>query len=144
MTFAAFANLFSVVLDFLSLFLRSDREKNLEILLLRKPLRILLRTQARPPRLSWREKLPLAMLAGKLVQRATNSRKRLSQSLVLFTPETVLRWQRELVRRKWTFRHHPSTGRPRIASDLEALIVRLERREPSLGVQQNRRGNFLS
>jgi transposase InsO family protein len=37
------------------------------------------------------------------------------------------------VRRKWTFCHHPSKGRPRIASDLEALIARLARENPRWG-----------
>ena len=133
MTFAVLAHLFSALLDFLRLFGRSDQEKDLEILLLRQQLRILQRTRTRPPRLSWWEKVPLAMLAGKLVQRAKHSRARLSQSLLLFTPETVLRWHRDLVRRKWTFRHQPAAGRPRIAAELEALIVRLARENPRWG-----------
>jgi transposase InsO family protein len=133
MTFTVVAHLFSALLDLLSLFARSEREKDLEILLLRQQLRILQRTRPRPPRLSWWEKVPLAMLASKLVQKATNSRARLSQSLLLFTPETVLRWHRELVRRKWTFRPRPAVGRPRIAAELEALIVRLAQENPRWG-----------
>src|SRR5215471_4225195 len=138
MTFAVLGHLFSTLLDFLHLLGRSDQEKDVEILLLRQQLRILQRTRTRPPRLAWWEKVPLAMLVGKLVQKAKHSRARLSQSLLLFTPETVLRWHRELVRRKWTFRHRPSVGRPRIAVELEALIVRLERREPAVGLWKNR------
>lgn len=103
MPFIMFAVFFSVLLDLLRLLARSEQEKDLEILLLRQQLRILQRTRARSPRLSWWERLPLVMLAAKLVQGATNSRTRLSQSLLLFTPETVLRWHRELVRHKWTF-----------------------------------------
>jgi len=133
MTFTVLAHLFSVLLDVLRLFTLSDREKALEILLLRQQIRILQRTHARPSRLSWWEKLPLTILAGKLVQGASNSRARLSQSLFLFTPETVLRWHRELVRRKWTFRPRPASGRPRIAADLEALIVRMARENPRWG-----------
>jgi hypothetical protein len=77
--------------------------------------------------------MPLAMLAGKLVQRTKHSRIRLSQSLLLFTPETVLRWHRELVRHKWTFQPRPAAGRPRIAVDFEALMVRLARENPRWG-----------
>jgi putative transposase len=77
--------------------------------------------------------VPLAILAGKLVQQAKYSRARLSQSLLLFTPETVLRWHRDLVRHKWTFRHRPAAGRPRIAAELEALIVRLAQENPLWG-----------
>jgi putative transposase len=115
------------------LFVRSEREKALEILLLRQQIRILQRTHSRPSRVSWWEILPLTILAGKLVQGASNSRARLSQSLFLFSPETVLRWHRELVRHKWTFRHRPTAGRPRIAGELEALIVRLARENPRWG-----------
>jgi putative transposase len=133
MTFPVLARLFSVLLDFLSLLARPEYEKDLEILLLRQQLRILQRTRPRPRRLFWWEKMPLAILVGKLVQRATNSRARLSQSLLIFTPETVLRWHREMVRRKWTVRHKPASGRPRIAAELEALIVRLARENPRWG-----------
>lgn len=114
MAFTVLAHLFSTLLDFLSLLARSEREKDLEILLLRQQIRILQRTRAHSPRLSWWERLPLAMLAAKLVHGATNSHTRLSQSLLIFTPETVLRWHRELVRHKWTFPHRPAVGRPRI------------------------------
>jgi putative transposase len=133
MTFIVVARLFSALLDFLSLCAWSERGKDLEILLLRQQLRILQRTRTRPPRLSWWEKMPLAWLSGKLAQSATNSRALLSQSLLLFTPETVLRWHRDLVRHKWTFRHRPAAGRPRIAAELEALIVRMARENPRWG-----------
>ena len=138
MTFTLLAHLFSALLDVLRLYTWSEREKALEILLLRQQIRILQRTScsAHTPakaHLSWWEKLPLAILAGKLVHGASNSRARLSHSLLLFTPETVLRWHRELVRRTWTFRHRPPVGRPRIAGELEALIVRLARENPRWG-----------
>jgi len=77
--------------------------------------------------------VPLALLAGKLVQGAKHSRAQLSHSLLLFTPETVLRWHRELVRHKWTFQRRPAVGRPRIGVELEALIARLARENPRWG-----------
>ena len=103
MTFAILAHLFSALLDLVGLLMRSEREKAVEIALLRQQIRILHRTQARPPRLTWWEKLPLTILAAKLIEGARNSRARLHQSVLLFSPETVLRWHRELVRRKCTF-----------------------------------------
>ena len=133
MTCAVLAHFFSTLLDCLHFLGRSDQEKNIEILLLRQQLRILQRNRTRPPHLSCWERLSLAMLVGKLVQRATYSRARLSQSLLLFTPETVLRWHRDLVRHQWTFRHQPPVGRPRIAVELEALIARLARENPRWG-----------
>lgn len=85
MVFTVFAHLFSSLLDLLSLLARSEREKDLEIRLLRQQLRLLQRVRARPPRLTWWERLPLVILAGKLAQEATNSRTQLNQSLLLFT-----------------------------------------------------------
>jgi hypothetical protein len=52
---------------------------------------------------------------------------------VLVQPETVLRWHRDLVRRKWTFRRPRGAGRPPIAADLEALILRLADENPRWG-----------
>ncbi len=134
MLFTMFSHLFSTLLDLLGLFARSEHEKDLEILLLRQQIRILQRKQARPSRLSWWDKLPLALVAAKLVQRARDSRTRLSHSLLLVTPETVLRWHRELVRQKWAFPHRSAVGRPRISSDLEALILHLAKENPRLWV----------
>ena len=133
MTFTVFARLFSMLLDLLSLLERSEREKELESLLLRQQIHILQRTPARPPRLAWWEKLPLAWLSAKLIQGAASFRARLSQSLLLFKPETVLRWHRELVQRKWTFRHRAASGRPRNRGELEALIVRVAKENPRWG-----------
>jgi putative transposase len=47
--------------------------------------------------------------------------------LRIFQPETVFKWHRELVRRKWTYRSSIQRGRPRTNQDVERLIVRLAR-----------------
>ena len=102
MLFAALAQLLSLLIDLATTPWRADREKDLEILLLRRQLAILMRTQARQPRLTRWEKLGLAVLAAKLSQLSSGTRTRLRESLLLFKPETVLGWHRALVRRKWT------------------------------------------
>jgi len=48
-------------------------------------------------------------------------------------PTTLLQWHPELVRGKWTFKHTNVGGRPRIDTELEALIVRLARENPRMG-----------
>src|SRR5919199_6735710 len=82
----------------------TDRDKDLEILLLRHQLRLLQRERPRPPRLSRWEKVTRAVLTAKLAHLTAGPRGRLDQVLLLFKAETVLKWHRELVRRKWTVR----------------------------------------
>jgi hypothetical protein len=48
------------------------------------------------------------------------------------SPQTLLRWQRELVRRKWTFRRRPA-GRPALDPELRELVLRLARENPRWG-----------
>jgi hypothetical protein len=43
----------------------------------------------------------------------------------LATPDTLLRWYRELVARKYTAKRPTTSGRPPVDADLEAAIVRL-------------------
>jgi putative transposase len=45
----------------------------------------------------------------------------------------VLRWHRELVRRKWSYPRHNQGGRPAIDKELENLIVRLAKENPRWG-----------
>jgi hypothetical protein len=127
------ATLLSWLVDLATLRVQSDRDKELEILLLRRPLTILQRSQPRLPRLTCWEKLGLAVLGGKLRSLPTAARSRVRASLRLVRPATVLRWHRELVRRKWTVRQPRPAGRPPIGTDLEGLILRLARENPRWG-----------
>ncbi len=75
----------------------------------------------------------MVVLAGKLTALTTKARTRLSQVVFLFKPDTLLKWHRELVRRKWTFKRQAARGRPPISPDLEALILRLAKENPTWG-----------
>jgi putative transposase len=45
--------------------------------------------------------------------------------LLMFKPETVLKWHRSLVRRQWTFDQQRTVGRPATSHELRALVIRL-------------------
>ncbi len=51
-------------------------------------------------------------------------RKTLRELGTIVTPETLLRWHRELVARKWTFIERRRPGRPRTREELAALVVK--------------------
>jgi len=112
---------------------QGNREKDLQILVLRHQVRLLQRQRPRPPRLTRGEKLTLAVLTAALARLTAGPRDRLDHYLLLFKPDTVLRWHRELVRRKWTHRRKKSGGRPAIPAEVEALIVRLARENARWG-----------
>ena len=79
------------------------------------------------------EKLTLAVLVSKLKTITNGSAAGLRDILRLFQPETVLKWHRELVRRKWTYRAAKVGGRPRTDKAIEALIVRFARENADWG-----------
>ncbi len=112
---------------------RTEDSKDLEIALLRHQLRLLQRRSSRPSHLSRWEKLTIAVLAAKLARLAAGSRGRLSRAVLLVQPETVLKWHRELVRRKWTYRRRAVGGRPPLSAEVEALLLRLAAENPRWG-----------
>ena len=111
----------------------SDHEKDVQILARRQQLRILQRKHAEPRRMSRWEKCVLVTLTVQLEELAKCTGKRLDETIQLFKPVTVLKWHRELVRHKWTYKHRQSDGRPRIAPELEEIVVRLVRENPRWG-----------
>jgi hypothetical protein len=75
----------------------------------------------RPARLR-RDRLYLAALSRAL--------PRQRWSWFLIRPQTLLRWHRELVPRKWTHHHGSTGGRPAIAPEVRELILRIGRENP--------------
>src|SRR6266545_1597284 len=51
----------------------------------------------------------------------------------IVTPATLVRWHRELVRCKWTYKRQRAQGRPPIDPETRALIVRMARENPRWG-----------
>ena len=60
-------------------------------------------------------------------------RRRLGEFAGLVTPDTILGWYRELVARKYDGSARRRTGRPTVAIDVEQLVVRMARENPTWG-----------
>jgi putative transposase len=69
---------------------------------------------------------------------ASRAMTRSSWSSFVVRPETLLRWHRGLVRKKWTHRRTGHPGRPPIEPEVRDLIVRLGRENPRWGYQRIR------
>ena len=99
-------------------------KREAEILVLRHQLAVLKRTSPRP-RLRRRDRMMIAALCRLI------GRDRLRGFIV--TPATILRWHRELVAGKWTFKHS-RIGRPPLDPGLVDLIVQMATDNPRWGV----------
>jgi transposase len=111
----------------------SEKDKDLEIILLRQQLAIMQRKQDKIIRPNQAEKMTLAVLATKLKATTQRSTSQLQDIIRIFQPETVLGWHRQLVRQKWTYQQKNKGGRPRTDQEIEALILRLARENSRWG-----------
>jgi putative transposase len=100
-----------------------QRDREIEILVLRQQVRVLQRKAGRP-KLRRCDRLFLAAAAHLL------PRERWSSFIV--TPATLLRWHRELVKHKWTYRRR-RIGRPPLDPKIGRLIVRMAKENPRWG-----------
>jgi putative transposase len=106
--------------------LRGEHAKDVEIAVLRHQLEVL-RRQVKRPEFRPADHAVLAALSGALPRGRWTS--------FLVTPDTILRWHRRLVTRKWT-QTPPGGGRPPLADDVIALILRLARENPRWGYRR--------
>jgi putative transposase len=62
-------------------------------------------------------------------------RKRLQEIGTLFTPDTILRWHRKLVAKKWDYsdRRKKKAGRPPVSEEIEQLVLRIAQENPAWG-----------
>ncbi|MGH3452703.1 MAG: integrase core domain-containing protein [Haloechinothrix sp.] len=102
----------------------NDLDPDIELTVLRHQLMVLKRQVGRP-RLRRLDRLFMAAISRAL------PRARWSSFMV--SPQTLLRWHRDLVRRKWTYRRTSAGGRPPISDEVRELIVRMGRENPRWG-----------
>ena len=61
-------------------------------------------------------------------------RKALLELTTVVTPDTILRWHRELVAKMWDYSdRRKTTGRPRVKQEIVDLVLRMARENPSWG-----------
>ena len=104
---------------------RGDAQLRAEVLALRHQLGVLERQVGRP---RWQptDRLLLAAISCVLPRPVWRA--------LLPSPETLLRWNRELVRRKWAaYRRRPRRRRLVLRSELHELIVKLAEQNPIPG-----------
>ena len=102
-----------------------------EILLLRHQLAVLQRRQPGRPKLNWADRALLATLLG-VIPKARRHGLRL-----LVAPDTILRWHRDIIRRRWAAKSaRGKTGRPATRRNIKTLIFRLARENPGWGYRR--------
>jgi transposase len=127
--------IFLIVSHTVSLLRLSRREswwKDAEILMLRHQLSVALRERPRAhSRLTWPDRAWLALLAGTLPI------ERLSAMRLIVTPGTILRWHRDIVRRRWARRSRRGrSGRPPARRRVRFVVLRLARENESWGYRR--------
>ena len=119
------------VTTWLRLSRREEAWQTAEILILRHQLAVLQRRQPRRPNLNWADRALLAALLG-VIPKARRHGLRL-----LVTPDTILRWHRHIVRRRWAARSmRGTTGRPVTRRNIRALVLRMARENPGWGYRR--------
>jgi transposase len=110
----------------LTVLVRSDLSKDVELLVLRHENQVLRRQLSGRLRWDHADRVWLTALS-QLV-----SRRRWAEVFPV-TPATILRWHRNLVARKWDYASRRRPGRPSTGASVKALIVRMARENPAWG-----------
>ena len=110
---------------------REEAWKTAEILLLRHQFAVLQRQQPRHPKLNWADRALLATLLSVIPEARRHGLR------LLVTPDTILRWHRDIVRRRWAARsRRGKSGPPVTRRNIRALVLRLAHENPGWGYRR--------
>ena len=110
---------------------REEAWETAEILILRHQLAVVPRRQPRRPNVNWADRALLVTLPGVIPQARRQGLR------LLVTPDTILRWHRDIVRRRWAARSMcGKSGRPATRRNISALVLRLARENPGWGYRK--------
>jgi len=112
---------------------RDDDRKTIEILLLRHQLAVVQRqlvVSGKRPRSDWADRALIALLLS-LIPKAGRAGLHL-----LVTPDTILRWHRDLLRRRWADKSRSKNGRPATRRNIKALVLRMAKDNPAWGYRR--------
>jgi putative transposase len=83
------------------------------------------------PKTTWADRALLAALLEVI------GRRRQASLHLIITPETVLRWRRDILRRRWARKsQHKRPGRPATHHNIAALVLRPARENPGWGYRR--------
>jgi len=122
----------SRAVSLLGLSRRESWWKDVEILMLRHQLAVAQRERPRAhARLTWPDRAWLALLA-----RMVPTERQAAMRLIV-TPGTIVRWQRDIVRRRWARRSRRGrSGRPATHHKVRLVVLRLARENESWGYRR--------
>jgi len=122
----------SRAVSLLGLSRRESWWKDAGILMLRHQLAVAERERPRArAQLTWPDRAWLALLAGTLPV------GRLAAIRLIVTPATILRWHRDIVRRRWArLSRRGRSGRPPVRRTVRSVVLRLARENESWGYRR--------
>ena len=97
---------------------KSKKQLSIQNCLQNKGIEILLR-QNQKKRLKIRQ-------SDRVIISILNKMGKIKNMISIVTPETVLRWQRNLIKKFWTFNTRNQVGRPPVPNDIKQLIISIK------------------
>ena len=96
---------------------RSKKSLLVENSLYKKEIEILKRQKKNHLRFNHSDRIVFSIL---------NNTAHLKDTISIVQPETILRWQRQLIKRFWTFKHLKRGGRPPVDNEIKQLILSMK------------------